>query len=183
MAQTTCPTLRNFVADDQCLENFAGTGTVVYFGRKADLAAKLTATENEYSTPTFKEGKGLYKIDCQDEGQQIQGSSLGQNNGFKLQFDFTVEMVDKITSIIGRALNNYRDLFFIVKDGDVSQIMYDPDRKVKFDSDGLKTDTGKAASDDRLTTGSATLQPVKYPNLFVTEPTSGDWDDLLAEEA
>ena len=173
-----CPSLVSVLADDMCQENLAGVGTTVYVGRKADLKAALTATENVYSCPEAASGATLlYKIECQDEGQQIQGSSLGPNKGFKLQFDFTIEMVNEMTAKLGRALNNLRDLFFIVKDGDVSQIMYDADRKVKFESDGIKTDTGKAAADDRLTTASASLQPVRYPNLYVTEPEAG-WDSL-----
>lgn len=176
----TCPTLKNYTAEEMCGENLAGLGTTIYFGRKSELSAALTATENSYSTPAFSSNKGLYKMECKDEGQQIQGSSLGPNKGFKLQFDFNVEMVNADTAIIARALNNYQDLFFILVDGDgTSQIMYDPERKCKFESDALKTDTGKAAADDRSFVGSVTLQPVKYPNLYVSAPSDG-WDSLLA---
>ena len=83
---------------------------------------------------------------------------------------------------MARAINN-NDIFIIAKDGDVSQIIYDPNRKVKFDSGAITTDTGAAASDDRITTYEAKLSPVYYPNLYVTEPSEGaGWDSLLASK-
>lgn len=180
MAVKSCPTLKNYTAEEMCNENKSGLGVIVYYGRKSELKAPLTATENVYSTPEFAEGKGLYKVECKDEGQEIVGSSLGPNKGNKIQLDLTVEMVNQITAIIGRAWGNYRDLFYIVKDGDVSQILYDPNRNCKIEQDGFKTTTGKAAGDDRVTTASIVLQPVNYANLYVTEPESGGWDSLLA---
>jgi hypothetical protein len=46
--------------------------------------------------------------------------------------------------------------------------MYDPNRKCKADADGIQSNTGKAAADERQTTCSFTLSPVKYPNYYVT---------------
>ena len=43
--------------------------------------------------------------------------------------EFVIDKVDKETAEMSRALNNLKDLFFIVKDGNDFQIMYDPDRK------------------------------------------------------
>lgn len=37
-----------------------------------------------------------------------------------------------------------------------------------FDTDGIASDTGSAPEDDRTTVYTATLSPVKYPNLYVT---------------
>ena len=90
--------------------------------------------------------------------------------------------VDKKTSKILRALNNL-DWFAIFPDpsGD-AQILYDPNKKIRIDSGGATTDTGAAASDDRVSTVNFILGPVKYPNLFVTEPETGGWDSLLATE-
>jgi hypothetical protein len=79
--------------------------------------------------------------------------------------------VNKTASKVARALNNL-DIFFIVPDGDEFQIMYDPNRKCKADSDGIQSNTGKAASDERRTTFSYTLQPVMYSNYYV------DIDDI-----
>lgn len=167
MAEVNCPTLDHILNSDQCNENLAGLGEVVYVGLKSDLSAPLTATDNLYSEPTFTSGKGLYKIECADETQGIIGGSLGYRKGFKLQLDFAIDAVNQIIAKTGRALNNL-DLFFIVPDGDEFQIMYDRNRKCKADADGIQSNTGKAAADERQTTCSFTLQPVKYSNYYVT---------------
>ena len=176
MAAVNCPTLEHILNADQCTENFAGLGEVVYVGVKGDLTAPMTATDNKYSSPTFKSGKGLFKIECADETQGITGSSLGYRNGFKQTFEFAIDAVNEIIAKTGRALNNL-DLFFIVPDGDNYQIMYDRNRKCKADTDGIQSNTGKAAADNRQTTCTFTLQPVKYPNFFVEIENI---DELLA---
>lgn len=181
MAQTVCPELLDILASEDCLENLAGLGTDVYVGLKEDLEAPLTLTENEYSTPAFKSGKGLYKLQCKEDSQQIQGSSLGRRKGFELTCNFVFESVNKLTSKLGRALNNL-DIFIIAIDGEESQIMYDKARKVIFDNGGIATDTGAAASDDRTSNLSAKLSPVLFPNLYVKAPEGG-WDSLLANKA
>lgn len=166
MSTVTCPTLEHILNADQCNENLAGLGEVVYVGVKADLAAPLVATENVYSEPVFKTGKGLFKIECADETQGITGGSLGYRKGFKQTLEFAIDAVNKIIAKTSRVLNNL-DLFFIVPDGDEYQIMYDPNRKCKADADGLQSNTGKAAADERQTTCAFTLSPVKYMNYFV----------------
>lgn len=162
-----CPTLEHILNSDQCTENLAGLGQVIYVGVKSDLSAPMTATDNVYSAPTFKAGKGLFKIECADETQGITGGSLGYRKGFKQTLEFAIDAVNKIIAKTGRALNNL-DLFFIVPDGEEYQIMYDKNRKCKADADGIQTNTGKAASDARQTTCTFTLQPVNYANYYVT---------------
>ena len=177
--QVICPQLADILNDDECLENLAGLGSDVYIGLKSELTAPLTATDNLYSTPAFQAGKGLYKVQCKDDSQQIQGSSLGYRKGFELTCTFVIDSVNPAAGKLARAINN-RDIFIIAKDGKNSQIMYDPSRKVKFDSGGIKTDTGAKPEDDRTTTYESKLSPVDYPNLYVTEPSEGGWDSLLA---
>ena len=182
MGSVTCPQLVDVLNEDECLENLAGLGTDIYIGLKSELTAPLTATYNSYSTPTFAAGKGLYKVQCADDKQQIKGSSLGRRKGFELTCIFVVDSVNPVAGKLARAINN-NDIFIIAKDDDVSQIIYDPNRKVKFDSGAITTDTGAAASDDRITTYEAKLSPVYYPNLYVTEPTDEKgWDSLLASK-
>lgn len=180
MGQEACPALSDILNSEQCLENFAGLGSVVYVGLKSDLAQKMALTDNVYSKPKFKEGKGLFKIECKDESNKLEGSSLGHRKGYKITCTFVLEAVNKIISKCGRAFNNL-DLFFIFPDGKDFQIMYDPVRKVKFDSDGIKTDTGAAASDERTTTCTATLQPVMFANLYVA--IEEDIDTMLQSNA
>ena len=93
MAEIICPTLEHVLNAEQCGENLAGLGQVVYVGLKDDLASPMTATENVYSTPVFKAGKGLYKFDCADETQGIMGGSLGYRKGFKQTFEFAFDSV------------------------------------------------------------------------------------------
>ena len=106
MAEVTCPTLEHILNSDQCTENLAGLGEVVYAGVKGDLASPMTATENKYSAPTFKPGKGLFKFECADETQGIMGGSLGYRKGFKQTLEFAIDAVNEIIAKTGRALNN-----------------------------------------------------------------------------
>ena len=179
MAQN-CPTMMNILKADECLENLAGISSDVYVGIKSDLAAPLTAEENVYSTPSFASGKGLFKIQGKNEAQKIHFSSLGPRKGYDLDITVVIESLNRTFSKAGRALNNL-DLFFIVKDGDESLIMYDPNRRCEADSGGIEGDTGDTADSDRQATCVFHLKPVKYPLLYVTEPTSGGWDGLMAE--
>lgn len=180
MAQT-CPQLVDVLNDSECLENLAGLGTDVYIGLKGDLKNKMTATENEYTTPEFLSGKGLYKLQCKDDSQQIQGSSLGERKGFELTCTLVIDSVNANIGKLMRAINN-RDVFVITKDGDVSQILYDPTRKIKKESGALKTDTGSKPDDERTSTVELKQSPVLFPNLYVKEPEEG-WDSLLASTA
>ena len=63
----TCPQPVDFLNTEQCLENLAGLGNDIYVGLKSELEAPLTATDNQYSAPKFKTGKGLYKVQCSDD--------------------------------------------------------------------------------------------------------------------
>ena len=180
--KVTCPELVDILNDDECLENLAGLGTDIYIGLKSELKKPLTATENTYSTPEFETGKGLYKVQCKDDAQQIQGSSLGYRKGYELTCTFVVDSVNPAAGKLARAINN-RDIFIIAKDDDVSQIIYDPHRKVKFDSGSITTDTGTTPDSDRQTSYAAKLSPVYYPNLYVQEPAEdAGWDSLLANK-
>lgn len=176
-----CPVLEDVLASQECLENFAGLGSVVYIGLKDDLEAPLTLTDDTYATPKFKAGKGLFRLDLKDESQKIEGSSQGRRGGFTLTCTLVFEAVNPAIAKISRALNNL-DYFLIFPDGDETQIMYDPNRKVKAESDGIKSDTGAAASDERNTTITLKLGPVKYCNLYVTAPTAGGWESLRANK-
>ena len=185
MAEITCPSLINYRAGDECLENLAGLGEVAYLGLKSDLETPLTATDNVYSMPTFKSGKGLYRVDLRENSQKIAGSSQGKRKGFQLTATLIFDAVNKKTSKIARALNNLGDLFIIMPDGDDNQIMYDPNKKLHADNGGITTDTGDTPDSDRIMTANLILGPVKYPNLFVTFTSSQDvtsWDDLCVAD-
>ena len=172
--------MQNILKADECLENLAGISSDVYVGIKSDLSAALTANENVYSTPVFSgTDKGLYKIQGKNEAQKIHFSSLGPRKGYDLDITVVIESLNRTFSKVGRALNNL-DLFFIVKDGEESLIMYDPQRRCEADSGGIEGDTGDTADSDRQATCVFHLKPVKYPLLYVEEPASGGWDGLLA---
>ena len=170
----------NILKSDECLENLAGISADVYVGIKSDLEAPMTAEENVYSTPVFASGKGLYKIQGKNEAQKVSFSSLGPRKGYDLGITIVIESLNKVSSKASRALNNL-DLFFIVKDGDESLIIYDPNRRCEADNGGIAGDTGDTADSDRQATCEFHLKPVKYPLLYVTEPAQGGWDSLMVE--
>lgn len=183
MPQVNCPTLGHILASEECLENLAGVGSVVYVGVKGDLDAPLSATDNTYGTPTFKSGKGLYKFDCKEEAQKYAFSSLGRRKGYEITGTLVLEAVNKDTAKILRAMNNL-DLFLIFVDNDGSSlIVYDPTRKMEADSGGIAGDTGDTPDSDRQITMEYKLSPVAYPMYYVTAPTMGGWDSLLAESS
>lgn len=177
----TCPQLVDALDENDCLENLAGLGTDIYIGLKADLESPMIFDEatGAYSTPVFKAGKGLYKVQCADDKQQIKGSSLGYQKGFELTCNFVYASVNELSQKLSRAVNNLK-IFVIAVDGKKSLIMYDPSRNVKFDNGGIASDTGAAASDDRQTTYECKLSPVLYDHLYVKAPESNGWDSLLA---
>lgn len=181
MPTVNCPSLENHLAGEQCLENLAGMGEVVYAFERNKLKNALTRTNETYTWPSdaFVEGAGLYKFECKRESQQIQGESQGPRKGFVITGNFVLEAVNATTARISRALNNL-DLGFIVPGDDECQILYDANKKCQIESGGLTTDTGAAASDDRQTNVAVKLGPVAYPNLFVTPPTGG-WEALVVE--
>ena len=68
-----CPTLRDITNEDQCLENFAGLGSVAYFFVKDDLEAPLVATKNVYAwlATSFASGKGFYRVELRENSQSF----------------------------------------------------------------------------------------------------------------
>ena len=177
-----CPTLSNILASNECMENLAGVGSVVYVGIKGDLQTPLSATDNLYDTPTFKSGKGLYRLDCKEESQKYAFSSLGRRKGYEITGTLVLEAVNKDTAKVLRAMNNL-DLFLIFVDNDGSSlIVYDPTRKMEADSGGIAGDTGDTPDSDRQITMEYKLSPVAYPMYYVTAPVAANgWDSLLAE--
>lgn len=185
MPVTNCPTLGNILASNECLENLAGVGSVVYVGVKGDLTTPMTlsANSNVYSTPTFKAGKGLYRFDCKEEAQKYAFSSLGRRKGYEITGTVVLEAVNLESAKILRAMNNL-DLFLIFVDNDgTSLIVYDPTRKMEADSGGIAGDTGDTPDSDRQITLEYKLSPVQYAMYGVTAPQTGGWDSLLADSS
>ena len=184
MAQTaTCPEIKDFLAADECLENFGGLGINVYAFNKADLVAPLKAEKNVYpalTSESFKSGKGLYKFECKESSQGHSFESLGRRGGYKQQIDYVLESVNAASAELGRALNNL-DLGYIFQDGDKNVIVYDPQHKVEYASGGIKGDTCKKSDDERSVVCSGTLQPTVYGRYEIAEPEGG-WDSLLASK-
>jgi hypothetical protein len=195
-----CPTLGNILASEECFENLAGLGSVVYVGNKADLNGTLAISEDtdednvyklEYGTGTgdqrtggsFKAGKGLYRFDCKEESQKYAFSSLERRKGYEITGTLILEAVNQKTAKVLRAMNNL-DLFIIFQDNDGKYlIVYDPIRKTKADSGGIAGDTGDAADSDRQITLEYKLKPVVYPMYYVELTEGKTLDDYLASNA
>ena len=181
MEEIVCPTLEDQLASDQCQENFGGLPSIIYIGLRTDLAAKLVATENVFSTPTFMPGKGLYKIECKEAEQNVKGENNGTRKGFKQTYKWVLDEVTKKSSLFSRAVNNL-PIFIIVPDEPNAMIMYNENHKITFDSGSISADTGTKSTDDRMTSYQATLDSCLYDVTYVTAPTKG-WDSLLASAA
>ena len=179
----TCPSLINYSAADECLENLAGLGEVAYIGLRSDLTAPLTANENVYSGLAFKDGKGFVKFDLKEESQKIEGSSNGKRKGYNLTATLVFDAVNRKTSLLSRALNNLGDMFIVIPDGDDIQIMYDANKKIHADQGGITTTTGDTPDSDRITTAALILGPVKYGNLFLELPSGTTLDDLVVDDS
>ena len=183
MATATCPEIKDFLAANECLENFGGLGVNVYAFIKADLKAPLKAEKNVYpalTSESFNTGKGLYKFQCKENSQGHTFESLGRRKGFKQQLDYVLESVNAASAEVARGLNNL-DLGYIVQDGEKNIIVYDEQHKFEYASGGIKGDTGKKADDDRQVELSGTLQPTAYGRYEIATPDGG-WDSLLASK-
>lgn len=178
MATNQCEPLLDVLASEQCSEDFAGIGSVVYMGLKKDLAAPLTEDGPNWTGLSFKPGKGLYRIDCKEEANSIVGSSGGTNGGYNQTLNFTVDYVNKETAKLSRVINNSQDAFYIVEDGDEIQIMYHPKNKVQIESGGIESNTGDAADSDRQTTYAIQLKKCRYPNAYLTLGTDQTLEGL-----
>lgn len=178
----TCPSLINYSAADECLENLAGMGEVAYIGLRSDLSTPLAAAENVYSGLAFKDGKGLVKVDLKENSQKIEGSSNGKRKGYNLTATLVFDAVNRKTSLLSRALNNLGDMFIIMPDGDDNQIMYDPNKKIHADQGGITSTTGDTPDSDRITTANLILGPVKYSNLFLDLPEGKTLDQLVIQD-
>lgn len=179
----TCPELKDFLAANECLENFGGLGVNVYVFLKSDLKAPLKAEKNVYpalTSESFNTGKGLYKFQCKENSQGHTWESLGRRKGFKQQLDYVLESVNAASAEVARGLNNL-DLGYIVQDGEKSIIVYDEQHKFEYASGGIKGDTGKKSDDDRMVELSGTLQPTTYGRYEIATPEGG-WDSLLASK-
>lgn len=178
MATNQCEPLLDVLASEQCSEDFAGIGSVVYMGLKKDLAAPLTEDGPNWTGLSFKPGKGLYRIDCKEEANSIVGSSGGTNGGYNQTLNFTVDYVNKETAKLSRVINNSQDAFYIVEDGDEIQIMYHPKNKVQIENGGIESNTGDAADSDRQTTYAIQLKKCRYPNAYLTLGTGQTLEGL-----
>ena len=186
MAETvTCPQLHDQLAENDCLENLGGLGIHVYAFVYSDLAKPLEPEKgtNKYATfttETFKSGKGLFKFECQDGGQGHSWESLGYQKGYKQTVDYVLESVNAETADLARSINNLK-VGYIIEDGATNIIVYDKQHYVKYDSGGIKGDTGKKPEDDRTVTLSGNLQPTIWGRYEIPTPEGG-WDSLLASK-
>lgn len=179
----TCEELLHVRASEQCAENFAGIGSVIYYGLKDDLSSPLVEDGPEFKTLAFKAGKGLYRIDCKEEANSIVGSSGGQNRGYIQTLNFTADYVNRDTAKLARVINNRRDLFFCVEDGDDIQIMYHPKNKIEIESGGIESNTGDTADSDRETKFAVQLKRCKYSNTYLVLGESQTLEGLLVDSS
>lgn len=181
-----CPTLDNISCEDMCLEHFSGMGSVAYFFLRDDInKANFTATENvyEFTDETLKTGKHLFRVELKEAGQQFNGESNAQGKGFKITANMIIEVINEKVGKLCRALNNLQ-WGCIIEDSDPGkyQLFYSPNKKVKIDGGGIKTDTGLQSSDDSQTTIAAYIIS-NYPNLYVKFPEGKTPDDYLSVAA
>jgi len=179
----TCEELLNVRASEQCAEDFAGIGSVIYYGLKDDLSSPLTEAGTDWKNITFKAGKGLYRVDCKEEANSIVGSSGGQNGGYNQTLNFTVDFVNRATAKLARVVNNRRDLFFCVEDGDDIQIMYHPKNKIQIDQGGIESNTGDTADSDREIKFAIQLKKCKYPNNYLQLGENQTLEGLLVDSS
>ena len=196
MATGNCPTLSSFLVGDQCEENFAGMGMVVYaFERNQVNTALLKKSSSDDSIYEVQKSNNAgiqtflnanhyaVKFECKRESQQVQGESQGERKGFIITANFVIEAVDENTAKIARALNMKDLAYILVENGSKKpQILYDKVQRCQIESGGLTTDTGLAATDDRQMSVSIKLGPVSHPNFFLdtTNLTKG-LDGLLQQ--
>ncbi|MCD8176737.1 MAG: hypothetical protein LUE98_04655 [Tannerellaceae bacterium] len=170
---------------DNCGEATRGIATIIYVGFKGDLKArprlKTPSDGNgsfglgDYSyveeTPgftaaNFKDGKSMVEWEIRTDSGQFTLSSNGQKAGFTqtLTFGFD-QMTPEIASML-RVINNRKDIFFAIPEGDQFQLLYDPDRNVSIDSGGIAYDSGTTPDSDSGVTIAINLSTVSSKTYY-----------------
>lgn len=180
MAKYTTPTpcdLAHITAADDCGESPSGIASIIYVAFKNDLeslprlkrpkegeAGEFGLGDYSYVEETpgfkFKAGKGFFKWEIKTESGEFSFSSNGQKKGFTQTIEFGFENISPEISSMFRTLNNRKDVFFAIPEGDKYALVYDPDRNAKIDSGGITYASGKTADDDSATTATITLPSV-----------------------
>lgn len=194
MADFTTPTpcdLADITAATDCGESLAGIASVVYVGFKGDLvnpprlkqpgsgSSGFTLGDYSYieSTPgfTFKSGKGFKKWEIATDTGQFTLSSNGQKKGFVQTINFGFDSISPEIAAMLRTINNRKDVFFVLPEGEQYQVVYDPDRNVSIDSGGIAYDSGTTPDSDQGLTVSINLSTVSpktyYDGTITVEPT------------
>lgn len=185
MAAKTLCDFASVTAEQFCGETLAGIANVAYIGFKGDLKALpkfKTATEtmadfvNIEPEPGFgfKNGKCFYKWEFTAETGQLTYSSNGQGKGFTQTFVMKLDRQDAEAAALYRVMNNRKDIFILIPEGDHYVCIYDPDRNVKIDSGGIAGDSGTTPDSDNGVTITMTLPTIApktfYAGTVTTEP-------------
>lgn len=178
--------LADITAEDLCGESLAGIASLMYVGFKNDLVSlprlKTPGTSADFKlgdyshieeTPgfVFKTGKCFRKWEIKTESGQFQFSSAGQQKGFIQTLNFGMDSLTPEAAAQFRAINNRKDLFFVIPEGDKFVVIYDPDRNVKIDSGGISFDSGTTADSESGVTVAITLASVS-PKTYYTGTVS-----------
>lgn len=164
-----CDGLKHIKRASGCVDSMGGLLPHVFVFMKEDLASEPVATGPVYAALTFKEGKGVYRIDCKEDVNNLKGNGQGSNKGFIQEGSFTVEGHSEDMTKLTRTLQN-GNIGIIYPDGDKYLIQYDPNVPITFDQGGVVSDSGTTQTDMKTTVFTPQLKRQLYDKMWVTGP-------------
>lgn len=179
MAKKTLCDFADITSASTCGESIAGIATTIYIGFKNDLESMPKFKESEEGDEDmsafasvddttgfeFVTGKCFHKWEIDTDSGQLTSTSVAQQKGFTNQLVFKIaEMTPQISALL-RVLNNRKDAFIAIPEGDKYKMIYNPDRNIKIDSGGISYDSGTTPDSESGTTVTISV-PAPAPVIY-----------------
>ena len=181
MSKKTLCEFAEITAASNCGETGAGIASSILIGFKEDLESLPQFKESEEGDEDmsafasiddttgfkFKTGKCAYKWVIDTDTGQLTSSSVAQQKGFNNQLVFKIAQMTPNISALLRVLNNRKDAFIAIPEGDKYKMIYNPDRNIKIDAGGISYDSGTTPDSESGTTVTVSV-PAPAPVVYYT---------------
>lgn len=154
MAVNPCDLSHLTSADDGCVEQLSGTGTMAYFINMADMKTMPTFDKDNpayfidtaFDQSAFKEGKGAFKVELRNDANNIKPTSVKTKKGFNQVTTIVIDIISAISAKFMRNVNNINHIAILLETGtDEFYVLCNPQKKGTLQIEG---DTGTQSSDD-----------------------------------
>lgn len=179
MAKKTLCDFADINSASTCGESLSGIATTIYIAFKDDLKSlpkykdsaeddgdmSAFASVDDVTGFKFKTGKCFYKWEIVTDSGQLTSTSVAQQKGFINQLVLKIAEMNANISALLRVLNNRKDAFLAIPEGDKYKMIYNPDRNIKIDSGGISYDSGTTPDSESGTTVTVSV-PAPAPVIY-----------------